>query len=192
MTTLNQPSTAFTRSLASSSRAVKVTAVVFGSLLIAAASQIEVPFFPVPMTMQTFAVLLVGLLFGARLGAAAVLAYLAEAAVGLPVLSGGDALVSLLVKPATTGYLVGFVGAAFVAGLIVERTAGRIWGTVAAAVAGEVVLMTLGVAFLAWLIGAESAVTYGVVPFILGDVLKIVLAVAVARGVGRLSLPTAL
>ena len=191
LTTLNQPSTAFTRSLANSNRSVKVAAVVFGSLLIAAATQIEVPFFPVPMTMQTFAVLLVGLLFGARLGAAAVLAYLAEAAIGLPVLSGGDALVSLLVKPATTGYLVGFVGAAFVAGLIVERTAGRIWGTVAAAVAGEVVLMTLGVAFLAWLIGAESAVTYGFVPFILGDVLKIVLAVAVARGIGRLSLPGA-
>lgn len=192
MITLNQSSTAFTRSLASSSRAVKVTAVVFGSLLIAAASQIEVPFFPVPMTMQTFAVLLVGLLFGARLGAAAVLAYLAEAAVGLPVLSGGDALMSLLVKPATTGYLVGFVGAAFVAGLIAERIAGRIWGLVVAAVAGEAVLMALGVAFLAWLIGFESAVTYGFVPFVLGDVLKIVLAVAVARGLGRLSLSTAL
>lgn len=192
MITLNQPSTAFTRSLASSSRAVKVTAVVFGSLLIAAASQIEVPFFPVPMTMQTFAVLLVGLLFGARLGAAAVVTYLAEAAIGLPVLSGGGSLAMLLVKPATAGYLVGFVGAAFVAGLIVERTAGRLWGVVAAAVAGEVALMTLGVAFLAWLIGAENAVTYGFVPFILGDLLKIVLAVAVARGVGRLSLPAAL
>lgn len=191
MTTLNQPSTAFTRSLASSNRAVKVATVVFGSLLIAAASQIEVPFFPVPMTMQTFAVLLVGLLLGARLGAAAVLAYLAEAAIGMPVLSGGDTLMTLLVKPTTAGYLVGFVGAAFVAGLIAERTAGRLWGVVAAAVAGEAVLMTLGVAFLAWLIGFESAVTYGFLPFVLGDLLKIVLAVAIARGVGRLSLPTA-
>lgn len=191
MTTLNQPSTAFTRSLASSNRAVKVATVVFGSLLIAAASQIEVPFFPVPMTMQTFAVLLVGLLLGARLGAAAVLAYLAEAAIGMPVLSGGDTLMTLLVKPTTAGYLVGFVGAAFVAGLIAERTAGRLWGVVAAAVAGEAVLMTLGVAFLAWLIGFESAVTYGFLPFVLGDLLKIVLAVATARGVGRLSLPTA-
>lgn len=189
MTTLNQPSTAFTRSLANSNRAVKVAAVVFGSLLIAAASQIEVPFFPVPMTMQTFAVLLVGLLFGARLGAAAVLVYLAEAAFGLPVLSGAGNIATLLVKPATAGYLVGFVGAAFVAGLIVERTAGRLWGVVAAAVAGEVVLMSLGVAFLASMIGVGSAVKFGFLPFILGDVLKIVLAVAVARGVGRLSLP---
>lgn len=191
MSTLNQPSTAFIRSLASSSRAAKVTAVVFGSLLIAAASQIEVPFFPVPMTMQTFAVLLVGLLFGARLGAATVLAYLAEAAIGLPFLSGGDTLASLLVKPATAGYLVGFVGAAFVAGLIAERTAGRLWGTAVAALAGEAVLMSLGVAFLATLIGADAAVQYGFLPFILGDVLKIVLAVAVARGVGRLSMPGA-
>ena len=191
MSTLNQPSTAFIRSLASSSRAAKVTAVVFGSLLIAAASQIEVPFFPVPMTMQTFAVLLVGLLFGARLGAATVLAYLAEAAIGLPFLSGGDTLASLLVKPATAGYLVGFVGAAFVAGLIAERTAGRLWGAAAAALTGEAVLMGLGVAFLATLIGADAAVQYGFLPFILGDVLKIVLAVAVARGVGRLSMPGA-
>ncbi|PKR89238.1 biotin transporter BioY [Pleomorphomonas diazotrophica] len=192
MTTLNQPSTAFTRSLASSSRAVKVVAVVFGSLLIAAATQIEVPFIPVPMTMQTFAVLLVGLLFGARLGAAAVLTYLAEAAIGLPVLSGAANMAMLFAKPATTGYLVGFVGAAFVAGLIAERTGGRLWGTALAALAGEVVLMALGVAFLAYLIGAEKAVTFGFLPFVLGDALKIVLAVAVARGVGRLSLPTAI
>jgi biotin transport system substrate-specific component len=166
--------------------------VVFGSLLIAAASQIEVPFFPVPMTMQTFAVLLVGLLFGARLGAAAVLTYLAEAAIGLPVLSGGATVAMLFVKPATMGYLVGFVGAAFVAGLIAERTGGRLSGSVAAALAGEVVLMSFGVAFLAWLIGANNAVTFGFLPFILGDVLKAVLAVAVARSVGRLSLPGAL
>ena len=94
------------------------------------------------------------------------------------------------------GVLTGDLGTSYtygvpVAGLIAERTAGRVWGTVAAAVAGEVVLMTLGVAFLAWLIGVESAVTYGLVPFVLGDLLKIVLAVAVARGIGRLSLPGA-
>jgi biotin transport system substrate-specific component len=189
LTTPHQPSTAFTRSLASSNRAVKVAAVVFGSLLIAASSQIEVPFFPVPMTMQTFAVLLVGLLLGARLGAAAVLVYLAEAAIGLPVLSGGMPMATLLVKPATAGYLVGFIGAAFVAGLVAERTAGRLAGTVVGAVLGEVVLMAFGVTFLATLIGAESAVKYGFLPFILGDLLKIVLAVAVARGIGRLSLP---
>ncbi len=191
MTTLNQSSTAFTRSLASSRPAVKLAAVVFGSLLIAASSQIEVPFYPVPMTMQTFAVLLVGLLCGARLGAAAVLVYLAEVALGLPVLSGGDTLATLLVKPAAAGYLVGFVGAAFVAGLIAERTAGRLLGAFVAAIAGEAVLMTLGVAFLASLIGTDNAVKYGFVPFILGDALKIVLAVAVARGAGRLSLPAA-
>lgn len=187
MTTAIQPSAAFTRSLASSNSAVKIAAVVFGSLLIAASTQIEVPFYPVPMTMQTFAVLLVGLLYGARLGAAAVLLYLVEAAVGLPVLSGGDNMWALLVKPSTAGYLVGFVGAAYVAGLIAERTAGRLVGAVLGAVAGEAVLMALGVAFLASLIGAEKAVTYGFMPFVLGDALKIVLAVAVAQGVGRLS-----
>lgn len=187
---MNQPSAAFTRSLATSSRAVQAAAVVFGSLLIAASTQIEVPFYPVPMTMQTFAVLAVGLLFGARLGAAAVLVYLVEAALGLPVLSGGDHLWTLLVKPSTTGYLVGFVGAAYVAGLFAERSGGRLIGRIAGALAGEVVLMAAGVAFLATLIGAEKAVTYGLMPFILGDALKIVLAVAVAAGVGRFALPS--
>lgn len=187
MTTALQPSAAFLHSLNRSSLAVKTGAVLFGSLLIAASTQIEVPFYPVPMTMQTFAVLLVGLLFGARLGTVTVLAYLAEAAIGLPILSGGDNMWALLVKPSTTGYLVGFVGAAYVAGLIAERTAGRLAGAVLGAVAGEAVLMAFGVAFLASLIGVDKAVTYGFLPFVLGDALKIVLAVAVAHGVGRLS-----
>lgn len=187
MTTALQPSAAFLHSLNRSSLAVKTGAVLFGSLLIAASTQIEVPFYPVPMTMQTFAVLLVGLLFGARLGAVTVLAYLAEAAIGLPILSGGDNMWALLVKPSTTGYLVGFVGAAYVAGLIAERTAGRLAGAVLGAVAGEAILMAFGVAFLASLIGVDKAVTYGFLPFVLGDALKIVLAVAVAHGVGRLS-----
>lgn len=191
LTTVNQPSAAFTRSLVTSSRAVQTAAVVFGSLLIAASTQIEVPFYPVPMTMQTFAVLAVGLLFGARLGAAAVLVYLLEAALGLPVLSGGDNMWALIAKPSTTGYLVGFVGAAYVAGLIAERTGGRLIGRLAGAVVGEVVLMAAGVAFLATLIGTDKAVTYGLMPFLLGDALKIVLAVAVASGVGRFALPSA-
>ena len=190
MTTLNQPSTAFTRSLANSNRAVKVAAVVFGSLLIAAASQIEVPFFPVPMTMQDVCRAagrpVVRLPTGRPPPFSSISQKLRSAC---PVLSGAGNIATLFVKPATAGYLVGFVGAAFVAGLIVERTAGRLWGVVAAAVAGEVVLMSLGVAFLASMIGAESAFKFGFLPFILGDVLKIVLAVAVARGVGRLSLP---
>lgn len=187
MTTALQPSAAFLHSLNRSSLAVKAGAVLFGSLLIAASTQVEVPFYPVPMTMQTFAVLLVGLLFGARLGALTVLVYLAEAAAGLPILSGGANMWMLLVKPSTTGYLVGFVGAAYVAGLIAERMAGRLTGAVAGAVAGEAVLMLCGVAFLAALIGTGNAVTYGFLPFVLGDVLKIVLAVVVAHGVGRLS-----
>jgi len=187
LTTSIQPSATFTRSLASSNSTVKIAAVVFGSLLIAASTQIEVPFYPVPMTMQTFAVLLVGLLYGARLGAAAVVLYLVEAAVGLPVLSGGDNMWALLVKPSTTGYLIGFVGAAYVAGLLAERTAGRLIGSIAGALAGEAVLMALGVAFLTSLIGAEKAFTYGFLPFVLGDALKIVLAIAVAQGIGRLS-----
>ena len=106
----------FTRSLQSAGLAGKAAAVLIGSLLIAAAAQVEVPMFPVPMTMQTFAVLAVGLLYGGRLGAITVLAYLAWGAAGLPVFSGGANLAVLIAKPFTGGYLVGFVAAAAPAG----------------------------------------------------------------------------
>jgi len=97
----------------------KAGLVLGGSLFIALAAQVSVPFFPVPLTLSTLAVLLVGLTLGARLGAAAVLAYLAEGAMGLPVFAGGMSTASL-VGP-TAGFLYGYVGMAWLAGLAVEK-----------------------------------------------------------------------
>lgn len=94
--------------------------VVAGSVLIALLAQLEIPLQPVPITGQTFGVLLVGALLGSRLGAVTVLTYLAWGAIGLPVFAGGISGPARLVGP-TGGYLVGFVGAAFLVGWLSER-----------------------------------------------------------------------
>jgi biotin transport system substrate-specific component len=131
------------------------------------------------VTGQTFAVLLIGALFGAKLGAAAVLAYLAEGAAGLPVFSAGGATIAHLIGP-SGGYLVGFVGAAWVVGALSERgwTAHPIT-TAVAMIVGAGVYFTVGAAWLALFVGAKNAVFVGIVPFLLGDTLKIALAAIV-------------
>jgi biotin transport system substrate-specific component len=179
-------SQSFTRSLDRSPVAVKAAAVVIGALAIAAAAQVEVPMVPVSMTMQTLAVLAVGLLYGGRLGATTVLAYLAMGAVGLPVFAGGANLAVLLAKPFTVGYLAGFVVAAGVAGGI--ATGGGLGRAVVAVVAGTAAIYAFGLSWLAFMLGGDwtAAVTAGALPFLVGDGLKAVLAVAVREGIGRL------
>jgi biotin transport system substrate-specific component len=179
---------AFTNSLKSASLPVRAAAVLIGSMFIAAAAQVEVPMLPVPMTMQTFAVLTVGLLYGSRLGAATVVAYLVWGALGLPVFSGGDNLATLLAKPFTLGYLAGFVVAAFVAGAIAERGPGLLRG-LGAVLAGSAAIYAFGLPWLAHMLGGDwmKAVMVGAVPFLLGDALKAALAIAVREGIGRVS-----
>lgn len=92
---------------------------VLGTLLLIASARVQVPFWPVPMTMQTFVVLIIGATCGARLGAATVALYLAQGAVGLPVFAGGGGL-AYMAGP-TGGYLVGFLVAAVVVGWLAER-----------------------------------------------------------------------
>lgn len=149
--------------------------VLAGSLLIAACAQVRIPMWPVPATLQTLAVLLIGVLFGARRGAAAALAYLAEGAVGLPVFAGFGAGVTTLVGP-TGGYLAGFPVAAFVAGALVERGWDRRWVTaVAALVAGDAIILSLGFGWLAVLAGPTAAWAGGVAPFLPFNALKVAL-----------------
>jgi biotin transport system substrate-specific component len=178
-------SQSFTRSLRDSGLAVKAAAVLIGSLVIAAAAQVEVPMVPVPMTMQTLAVLAIGLLYGGRLGAATVLAYVAWGVAGLPVFAGGANLAVLMAKPFTVGYLAGFVAAAFLAGRIAEG--GGLARAVAGVLAGTAVIYALGLAWLGWMMGdIGKAVAVGMVPFLLGDALKAALAVAIREGIGRI------
>jgi biotin transport system substrate-specific component len=156
-----------------------------GSLLLWLSAKVNVPFYPVPMSMQTFAVLVIGAAYGWRLGAATVLLYLAEGAAGLPVFAGtpekGVGLAYMLGP--TGGYLVGFVAGAAVTGWLCERGWDRSWALLLAAMLiGHVLIFVFGVAWLATLIGFDKAWAAGVTPFYLATLLKTLLAAAVIKG----------
>lgn len=163
--------------------------IVAGSAAVGLAAQLEVrlPFTPVPMTGQPFAVLLVGALLGARRGALAMLAYLGEGALGLPVFSGGAAGVAKLLGP-TGGYLLGFVPAAFVTGFLAERGWDRrVLTTWAAMALGSTMIFLCGVPWLARFVGWEAALPAGLYPFVVGDVIKQVLAALALPGAWKLA-----
>jgi biotin transport system substrate-specific component len=164
----------------------KVAAVAIGTLLLAAASYIEVPMVPVPVTMQTFAVTLIGALYGWRLGAITVAAWLVEGALGLPVLSGGAGGLVHFMGP-TGGYLFSFPVVAALTGWLAERgwNGGKVWLAFVAMLAGNGLCLVLGAAWLSMGIGIEQGIEYGVTPFLIGGVLKSALAAASLLVVGR-------
>ncbi len=156
--------------------------VLAGSAAVALAAQIAVPFpgSPVPVTAQTFALLLVGIALGARRGAMALGLYLLEGLAGLPVFAGGVGGPGAFVGP-TAGYLLAFPPAAFVAGALASprASAARI---VAASLLSHGVIFVAGLAWLARFVGAEHVVATGLVPFLPGEALKIGATVLVLRG----------
>jgi biotin transport system substrate-specific component len=152
------------------------------SLLTALAAQVAIPlpWTPVPITGQTFAVLLTGALLGPRLGALAMIAYLIEGASGLPFFAGGGSGTGRLLLSPTSGYLLTYPAAAFVVGLLAERGWDRSFLTAAAAMAlGSLVILLGGWAWLARFVHPAAAFDAGVAPFLVGDLIKIVLAAAV-------------
>jgi len=152
--------------------------VVGGTLLVAASARVAIPlpFSPVPVTGQTFAVLLVGALYGSRLGALTLVAYLAEGAAGLPVFAAGGAGAAHLLGP-TGGYLLGFVAAAGVTGLLAEHGWDRRFGATALAMTlGTAMIFTPGVFWLGAIVGPEAALLVGLWPFLPGAAAKIILA----------------
>ncbi|RWN17839.1 MAG: biotin transporter BioY [Mesorhizobium sp.] len=157
----------------------QVGAVVLGTLFLALSSYIEVPMVPVPVTMQTFAVTLVGALYGWRLGALTIVAWLVEGAVGFPVLSGGAAGAAHFVGP-TAGYLFAFPLVGALVGWLAERgwNGKRVMLAFVAMLLGNLACLVLGTAWLAVMIGAEQAVTFGFLPFIVGGLLKSALGAA--------------
>ncbi|CAN5359412.1 biotin transporter BioY [soil metagenome] len=166
----------------------KIVAVLLGTLVLAAASQVAVPMIPVPMTMQTLAVTLIGAFFGWRMGALTVLAWLAEAALGLPVLANGSGSLASFVGP-TAGYLVAFPIMAALTGWLAERgwNGSKVVLAFASMLAANALCLAIGGAWLALLIGAEKALMLGVVPFIFGGVLKSILAAALMKALHRSS-----
>ncbi|MBZ0161500.1 MAG: biotin transporter BioY [Notoacmeibacter sp.] len=156
---------------------------VAGSALLWTSAKVQIPFFPVPMTMQTFVVLFLGFALGSRLGAATVLLYLAEGATGLPVFAGTPekGLGLAYMAGPTGGYLAGFVVAAFVTGWFAERGLDRRLVTAAiAALAGLVAIYALGLAWLGAVVGWDKPVlSFGLYSFLPAEALKLALLAAI-------------
>ncbi|MCA0274334.1 MAG: biotin transporter BioY [Proteobacteria bacterium] len=177
----------------SQSLPVQAALVASGSLFIALAAQVSVPMIPVPMTLQTLAVLLVGFAFGARLGVATLIAYLAEGAMGLPVFANAHNGVAFMGP--TGGFLVGFVGVAAIAGIAADRGVKSFLGTALVAILASALLYVPGVLWamsLAKVAGIDTAKwgadNFGMIwqyymqPFLIGDVVKALLAALIVTG----------
>lgn len=154
----------------------KILRVALGTLVLTASSWISIPLSPIPITMQTYAVIVIGSLFGARMGTITVLAWLAEAAIGFPVLAQGAAGLPVLFGP-SAGYLASFPVIAALAGWFSDRRFDR--GPIrllSTMLAANVINLGLGVMWLSALLGSRRAVIVGFTPFWVGGVMKAVLA----------------
>jgi biotin transport system substrate-specific component len=146
------------------------------SVLVALSAQIAIPlpFTPVPVTLQTFMVLATGALLGSKRGAAAILLYLGEGLAGLPVFQSGHLGIAYFFGP-TGGYLIGFVAAAFIAGLLAEKGWDRKWLTaIAALFIADIVLFITGVLWLGVYTGFSNALVLGTLPFAAVDAVKVI------------------
>lgn len=160
-----------------------LTQIILASLFIAlcASIRIPLPFTPVPLSLQSFAVMLVGCSLGSKKGALAVLVYLAEAMLGLPVLSGWRIDPFFLMTP-VAGYLIGFVGQAYICGYVTEnsKSLGSV-ATVGGYFLASFVTLACGAIGLSMFVGANNALPLGVLPFLPGDVLKVFAATAILK-----------
>lgn len=180
---MNHSANAISRScsplrLESRSPAVKIVAVVLGTMVLTLSSYVTVPMYPVPVTMQTYAILTIAALYGWRMGTLTVLAWLGEAAVGMPVLAGGAGGLPVFAGP-TAGYIFSWPLITALVGWLVERgwNGSRPVLAFVGMVVASALCLALGAAWLASFIGFEKAFAVGVLPFILGDSLKSALAV---------------
>lgn len=151
-----------------------------GSLVMAVSAKVKVPFYPVPMTLQTLALMAIVAAYGLRLGTATIILYLVEGAIGLPVFTGtpekGIGL-AYMMGP-TGGYLAGYILAAIIVGFAVERGfSGKPFRLFGAMLVADAVVFALGIAWLGSLMGWDKPIlAWGLYPFVLGDLVKIALA----------------
>ncbi|RMD63588.1 MAG: biotin transporter BioY [Alphaproteobacteria bacterium] len=163
---------------------------VIGSLVLWASAKVQVPFYPVPMSLQTLAVLALAMAYGWRLGGLSVMLYLAEGALGLPVFAGTPEKglgLAYMMGP-TGGYLIGFVVAAVACGMLAERGWDRGPLTTASAMLiGNVLIYVPGLLWLGALFGWDKPIlAWGLTPFLLGDAVKLALAAALMPALWRL------
>lgn len=165
----------------------KDAAIVTGAIvLIAVAAQISVPLWPVPVTLSTLAVMIIAATLGTTRGSLSVVGYMTAGALGLPVFAGAAALSA--VRP-TFGYLIGFVLASILIGLMVSKWAGNSplrLSAVFALATGVIYLLGAGWLVVGFGMSVPQALMAGVVPFLIGDALKIVIATTFVTGFRRL------
>ena len=152
---------------------------VAGSIALWVSAKVQIPFVPVPMTLQTLAVLIIGMAYGWKLGAATVGLYLAQGAMGLPVFAGTpEKGIGLAYMFGTTGgFLLGFLLAAAAVGYLAERGWDRnIFTTAGAMAIGNFLIYVPGLFWLASIIGWDKSIEFGIKPFLLADLFKLVLA----------------
>lgn len=168
--------------------------VAFGVALIALSAKVQIPFWPVPMTLQTLAIAGLAAAYGLRLGMATIIAYLIAGYMGAPVFAGPVAGPAYLVGP-TAGFLAGFVVLTAIVGYVADRTASKNpFALFGAMLVGDVLLFALGFVWLAYFfvtgsgntLGADFAWAKGVSPYILGDLVKMALAAALVPAISRL------
>ena len=191
MTTLVSRATLAGTLLGGASLPRAVLIAVLGSLLLTLSAKVQVPFYPVPITMQSFVVLGLGLVLGARLGAATVGLYLAQGAAGLPVFAGTPekGLGLAYMMGTTGGYLAGFLIAAALVGWLAERGWDRRVGTAAlAALAGLAAIYLPGLLWLGAVVGWDKPVlAWGLTPFLPGEALKLALLAVLLPAVWKLA-----
>lgn len=161
---------------------VKSTLQVLGaSILLALVSQIAIPlpFTPIFISMQTLAVFMIGLTLGSKKAPAAVVAYLAQGTLGLPVFAGAIAKPLWFMAPGA-GYLMGFIAAAWIIGKLSEQKEHSFSKTVAFLVLAEASILVPGSLWLSYFVGFSNAISLGVVPFLVGDILKLATVAAIA------------
>ena len=172
----------------SNQKIIKYLLIVFlGSLLLAISAKIKIPFYPVPMTMQTFVVVLMGMAFGWRIGVATVSIYLLEGIIGLPVFAGtpekGLGLVYFMGP--TMGYLIGFLFAAFLAGYLNLKT--NVFFIFIKLILSVSIIYVFGILWLGNLIGWDKPLLeLGLMPFLLAELFKISLLTILAQKIGKI------
>ena len=161
-----------------------ISLVLFGTLLLALSSKVQVPFWPVPMTMQTFIVFIIGMAYGWRLAFFTLVAYLIEGALGLPVFAKGGGI--LYLTGPTAGYLYGMAIAAGVIGFFSELGYNESYfKSLISLMVGTVIIFVFGVGYLGLVIGYDKALAGGLYPFIPSEFFKIGLAVIIIPSLTR-------
>ena len=161
-----------------------VLLILFGSFLLAISSKVQVPFWPVPMTMQTFIVFLIGMSYGWKLSFLTLLAYIIEGALGLPVFATGSGL-AYLMGP-TAGYIYGMLLASIVIGFLSEKGfLNNYFMCLLSLLIGSFIIFILGVGYLGLIIGYDKAINFGLLPFIPSELFKIALAVALIPSLSK-------